>query len=81
MAVQFREVTQRHMDGGGFCVLRQHQADALPGQLWLAYGSVLYGLPERERLVFANLLNGRFAEMIGMRNALRRGNDANGKHY
>ncbi len=80
MAVQFSEVTQRHMDGGGFGVLRQHQADALPWQLWLADGSVLYGLLKREHLVFADLLDGRLAEMISVCNALRRGDDANGKH-
>ena len=80
MTVQFREVTQRHMDGRSFGVLRQHQADALPGQLWLADNSILYGLLKRKGLVFTDLLDGRLAEMISVCNALRRGNDANGKH-
>ena len=67
------------MDGGGFGVGRQHEADALPRQLWLADVAVLYGLLKRKRLVFTDLLNGRLAEMISVCDVLRRGNDANGK--
>ena len=45
VSFQLREVAQSHADGGGFGVLRQHQADALPGQQRFADGAV------RERLL------------------------------
>ena len=44
VSFQLREVAQSHADGGGFGVLRQHQADALPRQQRFADGAV------RERL-------------------------------
>ena len=70
LAFQFHKVAQNHMDGGGFCVGRQHQANVLPRQGRLAHNSIGQAAFEADLLIAVSFSDGRLAEMIGLFNGL-----------